>query len=200
MIIHDLTGKTEEHLILNDGKKHLVFFYNTSINITAELAEKNTTVEIIGLFTPQNDQKFEVKTTQKHSVGENTSDLIIKSALFDASIFEYEGLIRIEKSAHKSHAYQKNQNLILSPEAFVDSRPFLEILANDVFCTHGSTTGKINKNHVFTAATRGLNEKKAKKMLIEGFFEDVLQKIQVADPDLAETYREKIIADIEKAV
>lgn len=200
MQIHDITGKKEEKLTFSDEQSHLVFLYNTSTSLTVELKSPKTEVKIIGLFTPTKKEEFKVKTIQKHTVGENNSDLLIKTALFDQSRFEYEGLIRIEKGAHKSHAYQKNQNLILSKDAYVDSSPFLEILADDVFCTHGSTTGKLNKDQLFFAETRGLKPKKAQKMLIEGFFEDVLSQLEQIDSNLAEKYRAKINADIQSVL
>ncbi|MEK7177659.1 MAG: SufD family Fe-S cluster assembly protein, partial [Patescibacteria group bacterium] len=78
----------------------------------------------------------------------------------------------------KSHAYQKNKNLILSSGVYVDSRPFLEILANDVFCTHGSTTGKINEESLFYLKSRGLNQKMAEELYISGFIQEIFDKIK----------------------
>ena len=71
----------------------------------------------------------------------------------------------------------------MSPEVFVDSRPFLEILANDVFCTHGSTSGKLNKDQIFYAISRGLSEDTAKQMLIDGFTQEIYQKVQERVPE-----------------
>src|SRR3990167_1751845 len=97
---------------------------------------------------------------------------------YDESKFIYQGLIRIEKEAQKSKAYQKNQNLMMSDKCFVDSRPFLEILANDVYCTHGSTTGKLNQNEIYYLMTRSLDKNSAKKLLVDGFIQEIPEKIK----------------------
>ena len=91
-------------------------------------------------------------------------------------------MIGLEKSAQKSHAYLKNQNLIMSDKSFVDSRPFLEILANDVFCTHGSTTGRLNEEQIYYLQTRNLEKKQAEDLLIKGFISEILDKISMYEP------------------
>lgn len=110
-----------------------------------------------------------LRTKQLHRAPGAFSQLSIVCVADGASSLSFSGLIRIEKGAQKSHAYQKNQNLILSPEAFVDSRPMLEIEANDVFCTHGSTTGTLNKEHIQYMMTRGLTQKQAEQEYVRGF-------------------------------
>src|SRR3989338_1146295 len=105
-------------------------------------------------------------------------NLFIRGVFFDESKFLYQGLIRIEKNAQKSHAYQKNQNLIMSKNCFVDSRPFLEILANDVFCTHGSTTGGLNEEQLYFLQSRGLEKAQAAELLVLGFVDDLLGKMR----------------------
>ena len=103
---------------------------------------------------------------------------MIKGVFDGSSRFIYQGLIKIEKSGQKSHAYQKNKNLILSSGVYVDSRPFLEILANDVFCTHGSTTGKINEESLFYLKSRGIDQKNAEQLYVSGFIQEVIDKIK----------------------
>ena len=97
--------------------------------------------------------------------------------MFDKSRFHYEGLIKIEKGAQKSNAYQKNQNLLLSDKAWAESKPYLEILANDVRCTHGATIGQIDREQLYYLSTRGLTEKEASKLLITGFCQDILDRL-----------------------
>jgi len=105
--------------------------------------------------------------------------LLIKGVFLNQSKFIYQGLIKIEKTGQKSHAYQKNKNLILGEKVFVDSRPFLEILADDVFCTHGSTTGKIDEESIFYLKSRGLDQKKAEELYISGFIQEIIDKIEL---------------------
>ncbi|MBI4009424.1 SufD family Fe-S cluster assembly protein [Candidatus Roizmanbacteria bacterium] len=158
--------------------KYIVFFKNLSGKFIFELKEKGIELDIYGLFIGKKNDIFKIETIQSHVAPGSTSNLLIKGVFYDESKFIYQGLIRIEKKAQKSHAYQKNQNLIMSDKCFVDSRPFLEILANDVFCTHGSTTGKLNSDQRYYLETRGLDKKIAENLLIDGFIREIPAKIE----------------------
>lgn len=177
------TEKTEHMTFNQKGETYVVFFHNISGKLTFEISESGIEVYIYGLFTGKKADDFRIETIQHHTAPGSLSDLLIRGVFDDDSRFVYQGLIRLEKKAQQSHAYQKNQNLIMSPGVFVDSRPFLEILANDVFCTHGSTTGKLNKDQIFYAQSRGLSLKEAKNLLIDGFVQEVYQKVQEKVPD-----------------
>ena len=158
--------------------KYIVFFRNLSGKFIFELKTKKVDLDIYGLFIGKNKEQFKVETIQRHIDPESTSNLLIKGVFYDESKFIYQGLVRIEAGAQKSHAYQKNQNLIMSDRCFVDSRPFLEILANDVFCTHGSTTGKLNQEQIYYLQTRNLAKKSAEKLLIDGFIQEIPSRIK----------------------
>ena len=157
--------------------KYIVFFRNLSGKFIFELKTKKVDLDIYGLFIGKNKEQFKVETIQRHIAPESTSNLLIKGVFYDESKFIYQGLVRIEEKAQKSHAYQKNQNIILSDKCYVDSRPFLEILANDVFCTHGSTTGKLNQNQIYYLQTRMLDKKQAEELLVAGFLQEIPEKI-----------------------
>lgn len=179
----NLNTEQKEHMIFSEkGEKYVVFFHNISGKLIFEIAESDIEVYIYGLFTGKKADDFRIETIQHHTAPGSLSDLLIKGVFDDDSRFVYQGLIRLEKTAQQSHAYQKNQNIIMSPQVFVDSRPFLEILANDVFCTHGSTTGKLNKDQIFYAQSRGLTETEAKNLLIDGFVQEVYQKVREKVP------------------
>ncbi len=178
MYFIDLTKKNSGKYIISRKGKHLFFLFNQSGTIEIKIKAPKAKVYIFGLFIGKNKDDFKLHTIQHHSVGESSSNLLIKGIFFDQSRFIYEGLIRIDKDAQKTHAYQKNQNLIMGQGCFVDSRPFLEILANDVFCTHGSTTGQLNKEQMYYLSSRGLNEKQSEHILISGFIQDLFGKIE----------------------
>jgi Fe-S cluster assembly protein SufD len=163
--------------VLEPGK-HIFFAYNVSGDITVDIKVSDAQVFIYGLFIGRNQDNFALHTTQHHMAPNSLSDLLIKGVFFDHSRFVYEGLIRLEKEGQKSHAYQKNQNLILSKNSFIDSRPFLEILANDVFCTHGSTTGRLNPEQILYLQSRGIPLKKAEEVLTNGFINDLFVKME----------------------
>ncbi|HRN70140.1 MAG TPA: SufD family Fe-S cluster assembly protein [Candidatus Woesebacteria bacterium] len=178
----DLNKTTEDHVKIDKTGKYVAFFHNRSGKLTFELSASGIELYIYGLFTGKKADEFHIETIQHHTAPGSLSDLLIKGVFDDDSKFVYQGLIRLEKSAQQSHAYQKNQNLILSSDVFVDSRPFLEILANDVFCTHGSTTGKLNKDQIFYAISRGLSQKSAQEMLVQGFIDEIYDKVKEKAP------------------
>ena len=88
-------------------------------------------------------------------------------------------MIRVEPDAQKTNAYQENRNLLLSPDAHADSIPGLEIMANDVRCTHGATLGRVDRDQLFYLMARGLSRAEAERLIVRGFFQDVLDRIEL---------------------
>jgi Fe-S cluster assembly protein SufD len=170
-------NKEEEFLIRKRGK-YLFFLDNFSGNLRVVLDHQESEAFIFGVYLGKGKEEFKLNTFQIHQKGGSFSNLLVKGVFLDKSRFFYQGLIRIEKGADKSHAYQKNQNLVLSEDCFVESNPYLEILANDVFCTHGATTSNLDKEQIFYLKTRGLNEKKATILLVEGFLFEVFFEME----------------------
>jgi len=168
-------------LVFNKPGSYLVVFKNLSGNYQFKITVKEVDLKIYGLFIGKNKDDFTIKTVQHHIAPNSTSNLLIKGVFFDSSRFFYRGLVRIEKGAQKSYAYQKNQNLVLSDKVNIDSQPDLEILANDVFCTHGSTTGYLNEDEIFYLNTRGLSKDQAKNLLIDGFINEIKLKFEGND-------------------
>jgi Fe-S cluster assembly protein SufD len=193
-------NKDEEFLIKKRGK-YLFFLDNFSGNLRVVLDHQESSAFIFGVYLGKKNEEFKLNTFQIHQKGGSFSNLLVKGVFLDKSKFFYQGLIRIEKGADKSHAYQKNQNLVLSKDCFVESNPYLEILANDVFCTHGSTTSNLDKDQLFYLETRRLNEKKATILLVEGFLFEVfleMEKIlgkEKVEPLYKET-EEKILSSL----
>jgi Fe-S cluster assembly protein SufD len=145
--------------------------------VEASLAGQGADAELKALYFASGEQFFDFHTLQDHRVGNTRSDLLFKGALSDVARTVYAGLIRIEKHAARSDAYQANRNLVLSDKAKATSIPMLEIDNNDVRCTHGATVGPVDPEHLFYLRSRGIPEKTAKRMLIQGFFGDVLDRI-----------------------
>ena len=116
---------------------------------------------------------------QAHHAGHCRSDLLYKGALQDKSRIVWRGMIHVDPGAMKTDAYQRNDNLILSEAARSDSIPGLEILADDVRCTHGSTIGRVDDELVFYAMSRGLTRKEAVRMVVTGFFQQVFDRITI---------------------
>ena len=172
----DLNKSKKSKFQLNKPGYYVAFVENKSGEFVFELNAQNVDLKIYGLFHGTKSDDYKVHTVQHHRAPNSTSNLLIRGVFEDESKFHYTGLVKIEKKAQKSHAYQKNQNLILSPGVFVESEPFLEIEANDVFCTHGSTTGKISEDQLYYLTSRGVNREEAKNLIVQGFLEEVRLK------------------------
>jgi len=129
---------------------------------------------LVGLCVGRQRQHCDVQTLQDHIAPGAVSDLLYRVAVANRSRSVYAGLIRVEEGAQKTNAYVQNRNLLLSPQAKSDSNPTLEILANDVRCTHGSTAGRIDDNQLFYCESRGIEREQARRLIIEGFFADVV--------------------------
>lgn len=145
--------------------------------VEASLAGEGADAELKAIYFASGEQFFDFHTLQDHRVGNTRSDLLFKGALSGVARTVYAGLIRIEKHAARSDAYQANRNLVLSDKAKATSIPMLEIDNNDVRCTHGATVGPVDPEHLFYLRSRGISEATAKRMLIQGFFGDVLDRI-----------------------
>jgi Fe-S cluster assembly protein SufD len=145
--------------------------------VEASLVGPGADAELKAIYLASGEQFFDFHTLQDHQVGNTRSDLLFKGALQDVARTVYAGLIKIEKGAARSDAYQANRNLVLSDHAKATSIPMLEIDNNDVRCTHGATVGPIDPQHMFYLRSRGIPEPTARRMLVQGFFGDVLDRI-----------------------
>ncbi len=134
--------------------------------------------EMLALSIPQGSQEFDQRTLQTHQAPNTSSNLLYKNALLDQGRTIFSGLIVVEPDAQKTDAYQSNRNLMLSNEAEANSLPGLEIQANDVRCTHGATSSRIDPEQEFYLLSRGIHKKQADELLVFGFFEEVLGKIE----------------------
>ncbi len=143
------------------------------IDLVAEGAEGYMS----GFYFADDHQHMDHDTQQNHLAPHTTSDLLFKGALKDQARSVWQGMIYVAPEAQHTDGYQANRNLILSEGARADSIPGLEIMANEVRCTHGATLGRVDDEQVFYLRTRGLPEAEAKRLIVEGFFDEVLQRI-----------------------
>ena len=135
--------------------------------------------EMLGLYFADTNQRFAQRTLQSHNAPHATSDLLYKGALKEHSLSDYSGLIKVLKGAQGTDAYQANRNLVLSEDALARSIPQLEIEANEVRCTHGATVSPVEEEHLFYLMSRGIDRVTAQKLVVFGFFRDVLDRIRV---------------------
>jgi Fe-S cluster assembly protein SufD len=147
--------------------------------IQNDLAGSGATSRVTGAYFADGDQHLDYDTFQEHIAPNTTSDFAFKGALRDRARAVWRGMIKVEKDAQKTNAYQENRNLILSERAHADSIPGLEIEANDVRCTHGATISPVNRDELFYAMARGISRGEAERLIVRGFFTDVLNRIEM---------------------
>jgi Fe-S cluster assembly protein SufD len=141
------------------------------------LAAPGANVKVTGAYYLTGSEHVDYDTTQEHAAPNTTSDLAFKGVLDDRARAVWRGVIRVDKGAQKTDAYQENRNLLLSTDAQATPIPGLEIEANDVRCTHGATVGQVDQNQIFYLMARGLTRSQAERLIVRGFFEDVLDRI-----------------------
>lgn len=148
--------------------------------------------EMLALTIARGTQEFDQRTLQIHQAPNTSSNLLYKNALLDQAKTIFSGLIVVDPDAQKTDAYQSNRNLMLSDDAEAHSLPGLEIQANDVRCTHGATSARIPAEQEFYLQSRGIRKAQADELLVFGFFEEVLGKIE--NQELHDRLRELIEA------
>src|ERR687885_2688595 len=147
-------------------------------NVEAGLAAPGSDSEMLGLYFADSSQVLDHHTLQDHIAPNAHSDLLYKGALRDESLTVFSGLIRVEPGAQKTDAYQTNRNIILgTDDAFAVSLPNLEIMADDVKCSHGSTTGQVDETELFYLMSRGIPRREAEKLVVFGFFGEVTGRV-----------------------
>ncbi len=164
------------------------------VRIQNDLAGEGATSRVTGAYFTDGEQHLDYDTFQEHIAPNTTSDFAFKGALRDTSTAVWRGMIRVEKDAQKTNAYQEDRNLMLSPTTHAVPIPGLEILANDVRCTHGATVSRVDREELFYAMARGLSRGDAERLIVRGFFQDILDRIEF------EAVRESLAAALEARI
>ena len=166
----------------------------TKADIATYLEAPGANSTVLGAVLGSQRSKFSYNTIQEHNAPDTTSDINFRVALKDSAASVYQGIIRVDKTAQRTNAFQSNKNLLIGREAKADSIPKLEILADDVKCSHGATVGPVDREQLFYLRSRGLTEFEAEQLIVLGFFRKVLEQFPVASiiDWLAEVISEKI--------
>jgi Fe-S cluster assembly protein SufD len=151
------------------------------------LVGRGASGDLLALYFGSDDQVLDFRTFQHHEARDTTSNLLFKGAVADRARSIYTGLIHVHPEAAGTNAFQTNRNLKLSEDAWADSVPNLEIENNDVRCSHASTVGPIDEDQRFYLESRGVRPEAADRLIVAGFFEEVLKKVTV--PALRESLR-----------
>jgi Fe-S cluster assembly protein SufD len=160
-------------------------------------AEQGSDMRHTGLYITQGDEHLDLYTSDLHEAGHTTGDTVWKGALTGESRASYEGLIHIVKDAQETDTYLQTHSMLLSPRAKGDSIPSLIVETDNVKASHGGTVGEVDEDQIFYMMSRGIPRPEAVRILVEGYFEEVIQRLH--DPVLEEMVRQRIAQKIAEA-
>lgn len=168
--------------------------FSGDISISADLSESGANLSLSGIYICTDKEKLNILTSVLHRAPHCTSDQLFNGVAGGGASIGFNGRITVAPGAEKTEAYQANHSILLSAESKVDTKPQLEIYADDVKCSHGATVGSLNEDEQFYMRSRGIPEQEAKVLQIISFLSPVLSHI--ADP----SERGKVAEDIERTV
>ena len=148
--------------------------------VDCDLAGRGSTGNLGAIYFGDGEQTLDFRTFQEHIAADTTSNLLFKGVLDDKSKSIYSGLIRVGNDARGTNAFQTNRNIKLSEDAWAESVPNLEIETNDVKCSHASTVGPIDEEQLFYLESRGVPTSDAERLVVAGFFEEVIESAPMA--------------------
>lgn len=176
----DALLRTHAH-VGRDGSFTSVAIQLGGLNVRSEvdcsLSAPGSSAKMLGAYIADGRQRFDFLTHQNHQAPNANSNLLYKGALLGRSRASYQGMITVAEDAQRTDAYQSNRTLVLSKSARADSSPQLEIGANDVRCTHGSTVSNVGAEELFYLQTRGLPREHARRLLVTAFLGEVVDQI-----------------------
>jgi len=146
-------------------------------NIGASLRGNGSVAELVGVFFADHDQRFSMNTLSDHAAVATNAETLVKGVLTDKSRVDFEGMIRVQPKAQQTASFLSDHTLLLSSECRAESIPSLEIGANEVSASHGATTGQIDEEQLFYLMVRGIARSEAERIIVQGFFEPVLQRV-----------------------
>jgi Fe-S cluster assembly protein SufD len=150
---------------------------NGKVRMDTKLAGPGSEARVTGGYAGGPGQHLDYDTTQEHAAPNTNSDLAFRGVLAKGSTAVWRGMIKVDPGAQQTDAFQESRNLLLSPEAHADAIPGLEILADDVRCTHAAAIAQVDKDQLFYLTSRGLSEADAKSLVIEGFLEALVERL-----------------------
>jgi len=173
------------------------------LDLGVSLVGDGSSSEVVGLYFGEGDQTLDYRMVIDHQGRNTTSDVFLKGAVEDDAQSVFTGLLRIEKDAARTSTFETNRNLVLSENAKAHSVPNLEILCNDVICGHASSVGPLESEHLYYLMSRGLTRVRAERLLIRGFFQQVIDRLPIeglGEPVSDEVFRRFVTAQEEGRV
>jgi len=165
------------------------------VRMTTRLIGRGSTAKVTGGYAGGGNQHLDYDTLQEHAAENTISDLAFRGVLAERSTAVWRGMIKVEEGAQQTDAFQECRNMLLSTEAHADAIPGLEILADDVACTHAAAIAQVDKDQLFYLTSRGLPEETARKLVIEGFLQSLVERLGhgTVREEIAEKLEERLI-------
>jgi len=146
------------------------------VRMETKLAGRGSSAKVTGAYAGTGIQHLDYDTTQEHAAPNTFSDLAFRGVLGGSSTAVWRGMIRVDKDAQQTDAFQESRNLLLSPKAHADAIPGLEIEADDVRCTHAAAVAQVDAEQLFYLRSRGFSEENAKRLVIDGFLQELVER------------------------
>lgn len=150
---------------------------NGKVRMTTNLAGQGSEARVTGGYAGGNSQHLDYDTLQEHAAEDTFSDLAFRGVLANSSTAVWRGMIKVDEGAQRTDAFQECRNMLLSPDAHADAIPGLEILADDVACTHAAAIAQVDKGQLFYLNSRGLSEEEGRSLVVEGFLQALVERL-----------------------
>ncbi len=150
---------------------------NGKVRMTTNLAGQGSEARVTGGYAGGNSQHLDYDTLQEHAAEDTFSDLAFRGVLANSSTAVWRGMIKVDEGAQRTDAFQECRNMLLSPDAHADAIPGLEILADDVACTHAAAIAQVDKDQLFYLNSRGLSEEEGRSLVVEGFLQALVERL-----------------------
>ncbi len=164
-------------------------------SLEVDLVGEGAVAEVAGEYFPSEGQRISMDTVQNHLAARTRSNLLFRGAAIGNGEAIWRGMVYVDPAAQKTDGYQSNQNLMLGERSDVKSIPGLEICADDVSCSHGATVGRIDETELFYLAARGIPRVEAERLIVEGFFDEIIERIP--DDKTKDDLRERLMQKFE---
>ncbi len=169
---------------------------NGKVRMETKLAGRGSNAKVTGAYAGEGAQHLDYDTTQEHAAEDTTSDLAFRGVLAERATAVWRGMIRVDKGAQRTDAFQESRNLLLSTDAHADAIPGLEIEADDVRCTHAAAVAQVDPEQVFYARAHGLGDAEAKQLVVEGFLQELVERAH--DGPIRDTLRTELEQRLER--
>lgn len=172
----DISNDTQTHYKIDSAGTFIFTFRNRSGTLVFDIEHPNAIVEIRGLFVLHGKEKYQILIEQNHHAPQSQSSVDVRSVLYDSAHLHFTGVITIDKHAKNCQAHLDNRNLLLGEHVIAESQPLLNILCDEVECSHSATLSNVNPDHLYFTQLRGIDPEKSRQLLVAGFINELFEQ------------------------